>query len=257
MDFPPRSTFVQTFGETLKSLSLKTKAPGAAVTGRGNGELITHPEHSPGCSHSAQASSSIPVLIPSCRLHPHLCQEQTHGTEKQPKPQIQQGLTPDPSLGWKQEHVGWGGGRHSMRIPFASPLSKQTKSSPWRSAVCAMTFSRGPCRLRRTKLWQSHRGLWAAGNAVFHRCAGVQESVQGFGGFWHYFAEILSSIADWKPSRAQPDAPSQPHTLPPATGSACLRHSELLSATLRLPGWLKSHFVKGKATYRDLCTPRE
>lgn len=127
MDFPPRSTFVQTFGETLKSLSLKTKAPGAAVTGRGNGELITHPEHSPGCSHSAQASSSIPVLIPSCRLHPHLCQEQTHGTEKQPKPQIQQGLTPDPSLGWKQEHVGWGGGRHSMRIPFASPLSKQTK----------------------------------------------------------------------------------------------------------------------------------
>lgn len=168
MDFPPRSTFVQTFGETLKSLSLKTKAPGAAVTGRGNGELITHPEHSPGCSHSAQASSSIPVLIPSCRLHPHLCQEQTHGTEKQPKPQIQQGLTPDPSLGWKWEHVGWGGGRHSMRIPFASPLSKQTKSSPWRSAVCAMTFSRGPCRLRRTKLWQS---LPAASGQREMRCS--------------------------------------------------------------------------------------
>lgn len=161
---------------------------------------------------------------------------------------------------WAGSGNTWGGvgGRHSMRIPFASPLSKQTKSSPWTSGVCAMTFSRGPCRLRRTKLWQS---LTAASGQretrLFHRCAGVQESVQGFGGFWHYFAEILSSTADWKPSRAQPDAPSQPHTLPPATGSACLRHSELLSATLRLLGRFKSHFVKGKATYRDLCTPRE
>lgn len=256
MDFPPRSTFVQTFGETLKSLSLKTKAPGAAVTGRGNGELITHPEHSPGCSHSAQASSSIPVLIPSCRLHPHLCQEQTHGTEKQPKPQIQQGLTPDPSLGWKQEHVGWGQAFHEN--PLCFPAFKADKElSVEERCLCDDLFPWSLQAPENKAVAESHRGLWAAGNAVFHRCAGVQESVQGFGGFWHYFAEILSSIADWKPSRAQPDAPSQPHTLPPATGSACLRHSELLSATLRLPGWLKSHFVKGKATYRDLCTPRE
>lgn len=74
-------------GKTLKSLSLKTKAPGAAVTGRGKGELITHPEHSPGCSHSAQASSSIP----------------SH-TKKQPKARIQHRAAPDLSL--EREGVG-------------------------------------------------------------------------------------------------------------------------------------------------------
>lgn len=54
--FPPRAQpLFKPPGKTLKSLSLKTKAPGAALTGTGNGELITHPEHSLGCSHSAQA----------------------------------------------------------------------------------------------------------------------------------------------------------------------------------------------------------
>lgn len=150
-------------GKTLKSLSLKTKAPGAAATGRGNRELITHPEHSPGCSHSAQASSSIP----SRQLHPRPRREQTHGTEKQPKPQIQHGLAPDPSLGWKREHVGRGGGQAFHENPLCFPAFKADKElSVEERCLCDDLFPWSLQAPENKAVAESHRSLWAAGNAA-------------------------------------------------------------------------------------------
>lgn len=119
---PPRAQpLFKPSGKTLKSLSSKTKAPGAAATGRGEGELITHPEHSLGCSHRPPAPSPAT-----------------------PKPRIQHGTAPELSLEW-----GRHGGRHSMRIPSAVPLFRADKElSVEELCVCVMTFSRGPCRQR-------------------------------------------------------------------------------------------------------------
>lgn len=70
MDFPPRSTFVQTIGENAEIFILKNKSARSSSHSRGNGELITHPEPSLGCSHSAQPCSSVPGLVPRCRAKP-------------------------------------------------------------------------------------------------------------------------------------------------------------------------------------------
>lgn len=123
MDFPPRAQpLFNPSGKTLKSLSSKTKAPGAAATGRGKGELITHPEHPLGCSHRPPAPSPAT-----------------------PKPQIQHGAAPELSLEW-----GRRGGETFHENPLCCPpfQSRQRALRGGAVCVCVMTFSRGPCRQR-------------------------------------------------------------------------------------------------------------
>lgn len=170
-------------GKTLKSLSLKTKAPGAALTGRGNGELITHPEHSLGCSHSAQA-------------HPQ--------PRHQEAAKAQDAARSSSGAGLELGTLGQAGGKFSFHEkPFASLLSQHTQSSPRRSSVCVMTFSCALCGLCRTKQSPSLTAALGSSTAVLH----LRTHLRVWALFGHYlgivwalfgqcFAGTVSSGAD-------------------------------------------------------------
>lgn len=70
-----------------------------------------------------------------------------------------------------------------MRIPFASLLSEQTKSSLWRSSVCEMTFSLVPAGCAEQSCGRSHRGSGQRETRPLLRCAPAQQAGRGFGGF--------------------------------------------------------------------------
>lgn len=69
-----------------------------------------------------------------------------------------------------------------MRIPFACPLSEQTKSSLWRSSVCEMTFSLVPAGSAEQSCGRSHRGSGQREPQLLLLCAPAQEAGQGWGG---------------------------------------------------------------------------
>lgn len=153
MDFPPRAQpLFNPSGKTLKSLSSKTKAPGAAATGRGKGELITHPEHPLGCSHRPPAPSPVT-----------------------PKPRIQHGAAPELSLEW-----GRRGGETFHENPLCCPPFQSRQRALRGGAVCVCDdLFPWSLQAERTKLWHSlTSGQWERGCSI---TAEVQQSVQGFG----------------------------------------------------------------------------
>lgn len=216
MDFPTRSTFVQTVGGIFM---LKTKAPGTAVAGKGEGELITHTRAFPGVfaqprcprprppaapsapaigtyssKHRAPRAAKAwhiqqqmvgtysskrkaPIAVEPCRrllhhrgLHLQMCLKAERRRADTPAPSRQQSS--------------------SIRISFASRLSKQTKKLPLEQRCLRNDLFPLCLQARRTKLWQNLTAALGDGKRG-HLIAAVEagESVQGLGIFcWCYFA---------------------------------------------------------------------